>query len=397
METLWWKFELPGIGTHQVRVKNIGAPGQLVHLDGNHVAAPDDQLVFTGPGGALLEFQRQSNGWVLLVDGVLVEGYNPNAVAPVLWKFDVPGLGQHQLRIKNLGEDSQEVTIDGAPVEAPPGTTTFTGPGACLLQVSRGGVEGWVLHVDGVYCPQSVSSCAPVTTSKNWEFDLPNSGVHRVNAVNLGLTGHQVYIDGVPLAAPEGTTTFTGPEGVLLQFQYNGEAWSLYVDGVQLPDMHSSSLTAPADALWNFAMLDPSKTFSSMHQMRVIAIGAAGQEVYLDQQLVPAPEGTSIFTGPGGCLLSFKLSGGSWMLEVDGVDVESHNAAILRSGVPSAPPGVRDPVAPATMTSLPPGVSLDMATGKYTANIRMHGRFVNLGEFSTPEEASNRYQEEKKK
>lgn len=360
------------------------------------MSAPDDQLIFTGPGGTLLEFQRRSNGWVLLVDGVLIEGYNPNEVAPIVWKFNLPGIGAHQLRIKNLGESSQEVFIDGAPVEAPPGTMTFTGPGASLLQISRGGFEGWQLHVDGVYCPQSLAS-SQLTSSKSWEFMLPSSGNHGVNAINLGQGGQVVYIDGVPSSAPQGTTTFTGPEGVLLQFQQNADlSWSLYLDGVVLPEMQTTSQYS-ADSLWNFAVLDPTRTYSSMHQMRATNIGASGQEVFLDGQLIPAPEGTTTFTGPGGCLLNLKLRGGVWMLEIDDVEVEANNLAIMRSGVASSPPGTRDPVAPAVMTSLPQGVSIDVSSGRYTANIRSHGRFVNLGEFATAEEASNRYQQEKQR
>jgi len=397
MDTLWWKFEVPGLGTHQVRVKNIGARGQEVSIDGNPVAAPDDQLIFTGPGATLLELQRRANGWVLVVDGMIVESHQPEQDRQaLLWKFALPGIGTHQLRIKAIGEAGQEVFMDGSPVEAPPGTTTFTGPGACLLQISKGGGQ-WSLHVDGVYCPQSTSSPSATSSAKTWEFVLPSTGAHTVSAVNLGLPGHQVFIDGVSTAAPEGTTTFTGPEGVLLQFQNNGDSWILYVDGNQAQETEGGGSSATSgSALWNFSVMDPSKTFSSMHQMQVRNMGVTGQEVFLDGVLVPAPEGTTMFTGPVGCLLEVQLRGSSWALQVDGVDVEAHNTAIMMSGAATAPPGVREAVAPVTMIDLPQGVTLDPSTGKYTANIRVHGRFVNLGIFATPDEASNHYQQYKK-
>jgi len=124
-------------------------------------------------------------------------------------------------------------------------------------------------------------------------------------------------------------------------------------------------------------------------------MGVPGQEVLLDGVLVPAPEGTLLFTGPGGCLLELKQVAGAWVLVVDGQAVEAHNAAVQSIAAASAPSGLREPVAPAAMTSLPQGVSLDVATGKYTANIRLNGRFLNLGSFATPEEASARYQQQK--
>jgi len=395
MDALWWKFDIPGQGTHQVRVKDIGSPGQQVSIDGSPVAGPPDQLIFTGPAASLLEFQQRANGcWVLFVDGVVVESYNPHDAHATLWKFTVPGIGTHQLRIKNIGEANQEVSIDGSPVEAPPGTTTFTGPGACLLQIFYG-AAGWTLTVDGVYCPQNVSSSIP-SSAKSFEYVLPNSGTHSVSVANAGMPGQQVFIDGVPAAAPEGTMTFTGPEGVLLQLQQNGESCSLFVDGVMVEETGVAGI-APREALWNFAMLDPSKTFQNMHQMRVSNIGMAGQAVFLDGNFVPAPDGTTMFTGPVGCLLEIKMQVGSWVLQIDGVDLATHNATVMRSGAPSSAPGVREAVAPVVMTSLPQGVSLDACTGRYTANIKVHGRFMGLGEFAPPEEASQRYQDEKKK
>jgi len=392
MEALWWKFDLPGLGTHQVRARNLGLQGQEVCIDGTHVPAPDSQLIFTGPGACLLEFQPRCDGWILFVDGVPTQSYNPHEGQATLWKFSLPGIGTHQLRIKHIGEMSQEVFIDGSPVEAPAGTTTFTGPGACLLEISRGGAEGWTLHVDGQYCPQSLSAGNGTKPSKVWEFVLPATGAHSVH-----LDGTQVYIDGVPAAAPPGTTTFTGPEGCLLQLQGGGDSWSLHVDGVQVPETQSEAAAGPSEGLWNFSVLDPTRTFSTMHQMRAFNIGQHGQQVYLDGVLVPAPDGSMAFTGPGGCLLEVKSGPGCWKLDIDGQDMESHNAAVLSAASANAPAGAREPVVPAAMTSLPQGVSLDPVSGRYTANIRVHGRFMNLGEFATPEEASARYQQERSK
>jgi hypothetical protein len=384
-------------------VKNIGTVRQEVSIDGSPVLAPADQLIFTGPGGTLLELQRRANGWVLLVDSQIVESYHPHEGRTILWKFTPAGLGTHQLRIKNIGESSQEVFIDGTPVEAPVGTTTFTGPGACLLEICKvyvgaGSPEGWALHVDGVFVPQCITTPVSQAGAHSWEFMLPNTGAHSVSATNLGMPGQQVFVDGAPLSAPEGTTTFTGPEGCLLQLVIEAERPFLYVDGVLVEESGAAAANASTtDAVWNFAVVDPSLTFSTMHQMRVTRIGVAGQEASLDGVVVPAPEGTTTFTGPGGCLLELKMDRGRWTLHVDGQNVEAHNASVNRTCAASAPPGVRQPVAPVTMTSLPQGVSMDQATGQYTANIRVHGRFVCLGQFASPEEASLRYQEEKRK
>merc|ERR1712008_497568 len=47
------------MGTHHVRVTNIGRAGQQILLDGAPLEAPEGTMQFTGPGGALLELQMK--------------------------------------------------------------------------------------------------------------------------------------------------------------------------------------------------------------------------------------------------------------------------------------------------------------------------------------------------
>mmetsp|Transcript_15825 Transcript_15825/g.25163 ORF Transcript_15825/g.25163 Transcript_15825/m.25163 type:complete len:405 (-) Transcript_15825:64-1278(-) len=396
----WWKFDLPGLGTHHVHVKDIGTGSQDVSIDGSPVLAPPDQMTFTGPGGALLELQRRSNGWILLVDGQYAQSGRAHQGISLTWKFEVTGAGTHQLRMRNVGESSEEVFLDGVPIEAPPGTTTFTGPAATLLEIGRGSgsPESWSLHVDGTFIPQVSEIPGASRGTQTWDFELPGTGSHQLVARNLGLHDEQVLLDGVPFAAPPGTTTFTGPAGTLLQLQSNGEAMQLYVDGVPIPERGEQSMRAIGDALWSILVKDPSKTYTAIHEMKVLNIGTSSQQVWIDGVLIAAPEGTTTFTGPGGCLLSIQaMPGAYWNLLVDGVPFEEHNAIISAASSGETPPAARQPVAPLSMVTLPQGVSFDQATGRYVANIRSHGRFVCLGDFATPEEASIRYQEAKAK
>lgn len=390
----WWKFSLPGLGQHQVRVKNVGIAGQQVFIDGIQIEAPDGTTTFTGPGACLLELQERSNGWVLLVEGQIVPSYNPDEdtseSAVMWWKFNLPGLGTHQVRAKNMGLRGQQVFIDGSLLDAPDGTTTFTGPGASLLDFhSRG--ESWVLHVDGMFIPQ-FNPNPGLAGARRWDFSLPATGMHSLTAIDVGMPSQQVALDGVPLDAPPGTSTFTGPEGCHLHLERSGDAYVLFVDGQPVREvLASGSSEVPSEMAWTIFFPGAGEVVT--HQVRVSNMGGQGQQLFIDGVDVPAPPGTTTFTGPAGSLLEVSAATGGLSLMVDGVPVDEFNARTKRAV--EAMPGARAAVAPDF--GLPQGVSLDSDTGKYKANIRIGGRFVSLGEFSSPEEAHQRYLEEKKK
>merc|ERR1712150_179027 len=94
-------------------------------------------------------------------------------------------------------------------------------------------------------------------------------------------------------------------------------------------------------------------------------------------------------TGPGGVLLELKQKGQHWALFVDGLPVEDSNTKFAEAAAAVTAPAA--PAAPSATDSLPQGVSYDAASGAYTANICVKGKFKFLGEFKTPDEAHLRY------
>jgi len=77
MSTKVWNFLLPGCGTHQLRVEEIGTAGQTAFLDGA-MQSQREVLIFSGPDDSLLEVRQQGGQWRLLVNGLVVEDYVPN-------------------------------------------------------------------------------------------------------------------------------------------------------------------------------------------------------------------------------------------------------------------------------------------------------------------------------
>mmetsp|Transcript_33034 Transcript_33034/g.92770 ORF Transcript_33034/g.92770 Transcript_33034/m.92770 type:complete len:303 (+) Transcript_33034:74-982(+) len=70
-----WNFLLPASGTHQLRVEEVGTPGQRVFLDG-HVLAAGGGSHFPGPENSSLEVRSEGRHWLLLVNGLAVEDYD---------------------------------------------------------------------------------------------------------------------------------------------------------------------------------------------------------------------------------------------------------------------------------------------------------------------------------
>lgn len=398
MASSWWKFSVGTAGTHLVRVTHIGTAEQEVWVDGSPLQAPPGTTIFTGPGACLLELAHTDAGWVLTVDGAPAEVYNPGSGPlewpAVLWfKFPVQGMGIHHVRVTDIGTHSQAVFLDGAPVEAPPGTMTFTGPAASLLELQRR-ENLWVLSVDGKVVHQTSPHADQGGPTHSWNFELP-SGSHSVRVSRLGEPGQEIYLDGTLIPAPDGTALFTGPGGSLLQLQQAADgSWVLTVDGVPAEAGDGAGADV-SEASWTFL----AHTTGSAHQLRALNIGKESQEVYLDGTLMPAPGGTTTFTGPGGTLLELRCQGHGWALFVDGVGVEDYNArsSTLPGGADPAHalPAAERRVAADPRGPLPQGVSYDTETGTYKANIKVGGRFKCLGDFATPDEASARYQQAK--
>jgi len=397
MSALWWKFPLPGLGTHLLRVTDVGTETQEVLLDGTLLEAPPGTLTFTGPGACLLELQSAGDAWNLSVDGTVAERYIPQMTpmeAPqITWfKFSLPALGTHHVRVTSIGLPGQQILLDGAPLDAPEGTMQFTGPGGVLLELQKKECV-WVLLIDG----DPVYQCNPNAGSQGesflWEFTTP-VGAHYMFVTDVGTEGQQVFIDGNQVHGPPGQTDFTGPGGSFLQLQRSGDSWLLSADGVAVEPTGADDIAADSGVDMNWTFFTPHSGIA--HQVRAVNIGKKGQQVFIDGTLIPGPAMQTAFTGPEGTLLELKARNDLWRLFVDGTCIEEKSAP---STVPAAAPATevqadaaRSPVSP---DALPQGVSFDSSSGKYAASIRVHGKFRCLGEFATLEEAHNKYLEAK--
>jgi len=231
------------------------------------------------------------------------------------WKFSSGGSGVHLIRVTHVGTDQQEVWIDGSPVQAPPGTTTFTGPAATLLELMHTD-SGWILTVDGNAAESYNPDIGPVDNPAVawWKFTVAGLGVHHLRVTDIGTPAQAVFLDGAPLDAPPGTMTFTGPAASLLELQHRDIGWVLSVDGKAVHQHNPNVDIRDPLHVWNFTV------GGAMHEVRVANIGAEAQEIHLDGEMVPAPPGTVMFTGPGAALLQLQQDGpgGAWTLLVDG-------------------------------------------------------------------------------
>merc|ERR1711879_35996 len=119
------------------------------------------------------------------------------------------------------------VFVDGAPLAAPPGTMTFTGPRGVLLELQMGVYGDWVLTVDGHpamrYNPESdaVGSAATCSAAGEaiWGFLSADGALHELRVTQVPSVGEQVFIDGEHVPAPPGQSAFTGPGGLLLELR----------------------------------------------------------------------------------------------------------------------------------------------------------------------------------
>mmetsp|Transcript_11529 Transcript_11529/g.26757 ORF Transcript_11529/g.26757 Transcript_11529/m.26757 type:complete len:394 (-) Transcript_11529:106-1287(-) len=387
-EVRCWKF-----GVHQLRVRNLNSDAPEIYLDGTPIEAPPGTMMFTGPGGALLELQWQHGELVLMVDGSpAVPLSDATSVAassdgPLWWQFPGPTGAVHKVRAKKLGVDGQEVMVDGELFDAPPGNLMFTGPGGCLLHFQKRGE--WHLLVDDKMAERflPVSETASMMV---WNFRLPDTGSHEVRVANIGEHNQVVYVDGAHHLAPPDTNMFTGPGGCVLQLRLReDQTWALLVDGSEV-ETSAGRGSAATQIGWTF--ISPAR---SSHRVIVDSIGAPGQRVFIDDVLLEAPHGTTTFTGPGGVLLELKQTDRGWILYVDGLPVDEYNSKVPLGGASHTSTQASRPVV--AMDSLPQGVSRSAQSGMFEANIRVKGRFLNLGSFSTPEEAHAAWQEAKKK
>ncbi|CAK9033482.1 unnamed protein product [Durusdinium trenchii] len=112
-----------------------------------------------------------------MVDGHEAQRYTPNSatLAPpqiCWWRFGITGTGTHHVRAADVGTPQQQIWIDGVPLDAPPGTMSFTGPGACLLELIQREDGQWMLVCDGYPLEQHNPANDSGEPSLVWQFAL---------------------------------------------------------------------------------------------------------------------------------------------------------------------------------------------------------------------------------
>lgn len=287
---------------------------------------------------------------------------------------------------------------------------------------------------------------------KIWNCLLPETGSHEIRADNLGMADQMVYIDGVLLEAPRGTTLFTGPSGSLLELRQRGGNWELLVNGFVVEDYSAGKRRSKDDSVRDLrSRPDGSYTiatsFSSdclqLNTVRKFHFTARGDlhEVEIAHQdwvwqiihngCLLDRRSHSVWENSGNCRFQVDVAGSAkldvevlmswdtikmlWLYtllvnhmavppywtkvrgelsvqipEVVGDASSTSNAAVE--------PLLPEPsMVPEVPLELPQGVSYDSSSQCFQANIRQNNKFMFLGEFPTVEEAAARYLEESEK
>lgn len=283
-----------------------------------------------------------------------------------------------------------------------------------------------------------------------WNFLLPETGSHEFRVDNQNSSAQMtVYIDGMPLEAPPGTTMFTGPSGSLLELRSINGTTELLVNGLmverytagkrQTQDDSLRNLTSRPDGSYTIAT-EFSAVGMALNIVRKFRFTARGElhevevahadwvwQILHNGRLLDRKQ-HSVWENTGSCrfqidvpgtgqlevevLMSWDLIKMIWFysLLVNRMSVPPHwskfrgempEVSILEVVAASAEPTIEQvappPFVPEVPAVLPQGVSYDSLAGSYQANIRQNNKFLFLGEFRTVEEAHARYLEEAEK
>ena len=129
--------------------------------------------------------------------------FNLSRMEVLLWKFPIAGKdGENHLRVKHIGEEDQQVFLNGESIIAPPGTSSFTGPCASLLELVCW--DEWVLLVDGLAVRSQRNEVRDTHPPIWWKFTVTTvPGVHLMRGRNIGTAGQEFILDGICIDAPQ--------------------------------------------------------------------------------------------------------------------------------------------------------------------------------------------------
>lgn len=289
--------------------------------------------------------------------------------APSLcWKYLCPATGVNEFTVFRVGEPLQIVEINGVVVDAPPGTTMFTGPGGNLLELRKIS-EKWRLIVDGALVEEyEVGKHSRGDENSLRELRHMPEGSYMiapaltVQSDNLKIVRKFRFIVNDSLQE--------------LHVAHKDWIWHFIHNGCILNRLTHSM--AEDNCERHFELDNPDGT-KAMADVRMD--WDERQKIWkysLKVNTVPVP--------------TFWTS--SWGQNDEVMPPEVSNFGVNLEDVPSPPDSLPCQMEHRELESLPQGVSYDAAHKAYQANMMVRGKFMFLGEFATVEEARDRYQSE---
>jgi hypothetical protein len=287
-----------------------------------------------------------------------------------VWNFLLPDTGEHELRLELVGA-STRVILDGVELQAPEGTTSFTGPGASLLELTK--VHGcWQLQVNGYMVED-------YTAAKRPSYD---DSLHDLRGRPDGSYTIATKISAAGMALNIVRRFRFSARGVQheVEIAHRDWVWQVIHDGVILERLTHRVKDDRRDMTFTVDVGEGTKLDA---------------EVSMEWQPDKKVWRYALAVNHIGVPILWTKTGG-WcsktIPEVVGVDPSHATMSVLEQQ--AAEDAAREALA---VDILPQGVSYDAESGAYQANINLNGRFMFLGEFFTPEEAYQRYLEEMEK
>lgn len=298
-----------------------------------------------------------------------------------VWKFLVPGAGEHTLRIKALGKPQQHVSLDGADLQAKIGQTVFAGPGDTLLRLKQES-ERWILLVNEQKVEEIGQSCDGLRDLRS----IPD-GSYTIatgfSVVGLGIRRHacrkfKFLLDGV------------FHEVVVAQ---KDRAWQIALDGDLVDQESLGRLETTGQAQFDVPAAGGLHVPAVLNMTWSIMDFRWSYHLRVGQVVVPVC--WTRFRGNIRRAEPPKVFSGAVLPDPTPAEAvpevaEASNSDLLCADAASSEDGDKENESP---EYLPQGVSYDREAGSFQANIKdpRTNRFVFLGEFATSDEAYEKY------
>jgi len=310
-----------------------------------------------------------------------------------VWQFLLPGSGEHTLKIERIGTLKQKVLLDGAELESREGQTVFAGPGGALLRLKHTAVQRgtWALLVDERPV-EELGKCGEGLRDLRTMAEGSYTIATGFSAKGIIARRHicrkfRFRVAGMPhsvIVANQDRTWKVVFDGELV----DQEKYSILDSTVEveftIPAPDGTSLLARLEIVWNMMTLSWTQSF----QVGEVKVPACYMRTRGFLRKVRQPE-----VYPSWITVSSNSEIHLGSEEEMAQEEEEEEDDDEEEEVPS------DSVSPhresVALDSLPQGVSYDRDSESFQANIRdsKTGRFLFLGEFTTPERAHRAYLE----